>query len=664
MYQIRQRGVCFLGTLLLVLLCCASTWVAEASAANGPGSNVLNGGIFEGLMTNLSMENHGSMSVASSVYASHNADLAGLYLSSASLSPGFSPNTTSYTASVSSAISSVYIVPTAADNGASITVNGVGVASGSSSQSIYLSQGSNYINILVTAEDGYTQKAYSVVVTRSSSNAYLSSLGISGYSLDQSFYNTRTSYTVTVSSSHITVYAVPEDSSASVSINGQTVSYGHASQSIYLSSGSNQIYITVTSSSGSSMTYYINVYRSGSSEDDDDYYYNGNVSTKSATDVDSNSAILNGSIRSNYYDNYDGYYDYYYDNNISSYGFKYSTDESSWTSITVGNSSYTGSFSHTLTGLRANTYYYYKAFVYGNGGYSYGSTVSFKTKSSSVADAPIITPGGGTYYTSQTVSISNIDTGCVAYYTTDGSNPTTSSTRKKYSSPFTVSSSKTIKAAVYDNNNSTWSSVTSASFTISSNVQNPTVVTPTTTTSFWDVSSGYWAYSTIMSLKNQGYVKGYPDSTFHPDDSISRAEITAIVTNILRIYYYDSNTRHFDDVAPGDWYYAPVEKAYQQGLISVPGSTFGPNRAITREELAEVLVNALGKNNEAQANMYEQTTFNDDARISASKRGYVVTAVKYGLIAGYPGSNNFEPRSGATRAEACVMISNFLRQHL
>ncbi len=76
------------------------------------------------------------------------------------------------------------------------------------------------------------------------------------------------------------------------------------------------------------------------------------------------------------------------------------------------------------------------------------------------------------------------------------------------------------------------------------------------------------------------------------------------------------------------------------------------------------MVNALGRQNEAQANMYEATGFNDDSRISSWARGYVVTAVKYGLITGYPGSNNFEPQSSATRAEACVMISNFLRQYL
>jgi hypothetical protein len=79
---------------------------------------------------------------------------------------------------------------------------------------------------------------------------------------------------------------------------------------------------------------------------------------------------------------------------------------------------------------------------------------------------PIIYPAGGTFSTAQTVTIYNIVTGDTVYYTTDGTNPATSSTHIAYSGPFTMSQSETVQAAAYDSTTG-WSSVTSASFTIS-----------------------------------------------------------------------------------------------------------------------------------------------------------------------------------------------------
>lgn len=600
--------------------------------------------------------------VAETADPSHNANLAGLTVSSGSLSPAFTVDTSGYSVAVDSAISFISVAPTAADPTASITVNGAVVSSGSSSPAIHLVTESTYIGIVVTAQDGTTQKVYSVTVTRPPASLYLSSLGIIGASLDQEFSKTTTYYTATVNVSGISVIAVPEDLNARVIVEGRTLAYGMPSEYIYLDAGLNRIDVQVVSNSGSSMIYYIDVTQRGSSET--------LVETKSATNVGANSAMLNGSISSSYNTYYNGYYnrynDYYYNNYyISEYGFFYSTDQNSWTSVTVGNGSHTGSFNYTLKGLKPNTNYYFKAFVYVNNGYVYGSTLSFQTTRSTTIKAPSISPNGGNYTSGQTVSIGSIDSGCTAYYTTDGSNPTTSSTRKLYNAPFSVQSAKVVKAAVWDSRNELWSPVTTASFSINSYTQIP-VNTPAPASSnlFWDVPPDYWAYNTINSLKSRGCIKGYPDSSFNPDDSISRAEIAAIVTSIIRAYFYDANARHFDDVAPEDWFFAPVEKTYQLELISVQGSFFGPNRAITREELAEVLVNALGKHSEAQANMYEATDFNDDSRISSRARGYVVIAVKYGLVTGYPESNNFEPQSGATRAEACVMISSFLRQYL
>lgn len=98
--------------------------------------------------------------------ASNNADLSNLSLSTGTLAPVFASSTTSYTASVANAVSSITVTPTAADINSTITVNGNAVTSGSPSGSINLNVGVNTITTVVTAQDLSTTKTYTVDVTR------------------------------------------------------------------------------------------------------------------------------------------------------------------------------------------------------------------------------------------------------------------------------------------------------------------------------------------------------------------------------------------------------------------------------------------------------------------------------------------------------------------
>lgn len=109
-----------------------------------------------------------------------NANLSSLTVSESTLIPDFNTDTIDYTVTVAYSVDSITFTPTAIDNKATITVNGSSVTSGSTSSPISLNIGDNPITIIVTAEDGITQKAYTVIVNRSSpsSNANLSKLDI------------------------------------------------------------------------------------------------------------------------------------------------------------------------------------------------------------------------------------------------------------------------------------------------------------------------------------------------------------------------------------------------------------------------------------------------------------------------------------------------------
>ncbi len=179
-------------------------------------------------------------------------------------------------------------------------------------------------------------------------------------------------------------------------------------------------------------------------------------------------------------------------------------------------------------------------------------------------------------------------------------------------------------------------------------------------TVFSDIPSSYWAYAAIESLSGLGDVSGYPDGTFKPGSQITRAEFVSILDKAVKLQTYGLSAPGFSDISSSDWFYRSVESAVYAGIVKGYGNDqFAPNKPITREELAVILVNALGKQAEAMANMNAKTDFTDDVSISTWARGFLVVAVQDGLLKGYQ-DNSFQPQSNATRAEACAMVVNSL----
>ncbi len=267
-----------------------------------------------------------------------------------------------------------------------------------------------------------------------------------------------------------------------------------------------------------------------------------------------------------------------------------------------------------------------------------------------------ISPNGGTYTSAQSVTIENVPSGDIGYYTIDGSSPESSSTHIPFSgnTTITVSQNETIEAIYYDPT-SGWSSVASATFVIASTVQSSS---PST---FTDLPTTFWAYGAIEALNAQGLITGYPDGTFKPDQVITRAEFVTILVKSLKLPFVTPATPTFTDVNTSDWFYGAVETAYKNGLASGTGSEFSPNAPISRQEITVMLVQALGKAKDAAAEMNTATSFTDDSSIASWARGFVNIAVQDGLIHGYPGGS-FGPTSSATRAEACEMIDSLLKQ--
>lgn len=204
---------------------------------------------------------------------SSNNLLNNLTSTAGAISPSFTPAQNNYSVSVSNGVASTTVTPTLQDLTASMTVNGTPVASGAASNNIALPVGLSIINIIVSAQNG-SQRTYTLTVTRasaSSNNADLSGLSCTAGALSPVFATGTPGYTVSTpnGTTTTTVTAVLSDGSASVKVNGVTVTSGSPSGAIALNVGSNVITVVVTAQDGiTTKTYTITVSRAGSSNAD------------------------------------------------------------------------------------------------------------------------------------------------------------------------------------------------------------------------------------------------------------------------------------------------------------------------------------------------------------------------------------------------------------
>ena len=167
--------------------------------------------------------------------------------------------------------------------------------------------------------------------------------------------------------------------------------------------------------------------------------------------------------------------------------------------------------------------------------------------------------------------------------------------------------------------------------------------------SFSDVSGNSWYSDAVNFCADNGWVSGYNDGTFKPDNTITRAEFAVICSAKLKLEKTAPN--HFKDVPDREWFTPYVLKCVQAGIIAGYSSdSFGPGDKVTREQAAVILANVFDI-----AKSEGRTSFADDNRISSWAVGSVKSMASKGVIAGV-GENRFDPASNVTRAAICQMM--------
>ncbi len=112
-------------------------------------------------------------------------------------------------------------------------------------------------------------------------------------------------------------------------------------------------------------------------------------------------------------------------------------------------------------------------------------------------------------------------------------------------------------------------------------------------TRFADVSQSHWAYTAVSYLADNFILDGYLDGSFKPENNITRAEFAKIIVSATNTFDAGAASE-FNDVSETDWYYSYVSTAYKLGYITgYPDGSFRPNDNITRADICTIVNRAL-----------------------------------------------------------------------
>lgn len=192
-----------------------------------------------------------------------------------------------------------------------------------------------------------------------------------------------------------------------------------------------------------------------------------------------------------------------------------------------------------------------------------------------------------------------------------------------------------------------------------------TVITPTqspvatpTPSDFESELKGHWGETEIRNMIERGIVSGYDNDSLGLKSEITRAEF---VTMIVRAMGYElpEYNNEFSDVSADDWYAVYLSAAYKNGVLD--GDDMGnahPNRKLTREEMAKIMVSLYMSINDVEEHE-RSADFTDKDEISVWAQPYVATAQELGLVYGVE-DGKFAPKQSALREQAIVVLHRML----
>lgn len=172
------------------------------------------------------------------------------------------------------------------------------------------------------------------------------------------------------------------------------------------------------------------------------------------------------------------------------------------------------------------------------------------------------------------------------------------------------------------------------------------------TASFPDVV-GHWAEPFIAAMASKGIISGFPDGSFRPEESLTRAQYAAIIAKAFQQPARKAAIR-FLDVTSTFWAYNAIAQAQRMGFIAgFPDRSFRPQQNLTRTQAILALVSGLGL---PGGNPNALRIYRDRALIPSYATLAIAAATERRLLVSQPQTDTLEPLRDITRAEATAMI--------
>ena len=175
---------------------------------------------------------------------------------------------------------------------------------------------------------------------------------------------------------------------------------------------------------------------------------------------------------------------------------------------------------------------------------------------------------------------------------------------------------------------------------------------------FSDLAPTHWCYNKIIDFESKGYVCGYEDGTFKADQTITRAEYVKIVNNFFGYKPNTEKVANFSDVNSGDWFAPYVNEAVERGYITgFEDGTFRPQDPIRRQEATVILARILGIDKEVYpANHIDGLAqYSDSDEVQDWARVAIHSYSVYNFINGYT-DGTLKILQNVTRAETVELL--------
>lgn len=174
---------------------------------------------------------------------------------------------------------------------------------------------------------------------------------------------------------------------------------------------------------------------------------------------------------------------------------------------------------------------------------------------------------------------------------------------------------------------------------------------------FDDVKPADWFYSSVETVCAKGLMTGTSARTFRPALPVTRGMLVTILYR-LENYPKTASGSPFADVAAGSYYEKAIRWAANKIVTGYDAAHFGPDDALTREQLAAILYRFARDKRYDTGKSADLTGFADYSRISAYALEGLSWANAAGLVNGRS-ETELSPQGSATRAEVAAMLYRF-----